>query len=119
MTLYQPELELSLESAKSFPRILFSVLFSFQIAKLTLEVSVNLDSRHLSKCIKLSFTSCKLGFLEPLRMSLDSMILLFLEPQTSLDFQDKYYEKVKFCGPSRLLMKLLQEVGHASLSESK
>ena len=119
MTLYQPELELSLESVKSFPRILFSVLFSFQIAELTLEVSVNLDSRHLSKCFQAFFRRLQAGIPGTTAcVPWQHEVLLLLEPQTSLDFQDKYYEKVKVY-PSRPLMKLLQEAGHASLSESK
>lgn len=97
MTLHQPELELSLEFAKPFPRILFSVLFSFQIAKLTLEVSVNLDSRHLSKCFQAFFHKLQAGIPGTTAyVPWQHEALLFLEPQTSLDFQDKYYEKVKF-----------------------
>lgn len=97
MTLHQPELELSLEFAKPFPRILFSVLFSFQIAKLTLEVSVNLDSRHLSKCFQAFFHKLQAGIPGTTAYApWQHEVLLFLEPQTSLDFQDKYYEKVKF-----------------------
>ena len=98
MTLHQPELELSLESAKSFPRILFSVLFSFQIAKLTLEVSVNLDSRHLSKCFQALFLKLQAGIPGTTGyVPWQHGVLLFLELQTSLDFHDRYYEKAKFC----------------------
>ena len=102
MTLHQPELELSLEFAKPFPRILFSVLFSFQIAKLTLEVSVNLDSRHLSKCFQAFFHKLQAGIPGTTAyVPWQHEVLLFLEPQTSLDFQDKYYEKVKFYWPQQ------------------
>lgn len=110
MTLLQPEPELPLESAKSFPRILFSVLFSFQIAKLTLQVSVSLDSRHLSKRFQAFFHKPQAGT-PGNTVPWQNGVLLVLELQTSLDFQGKYYKKVKSYWAQQLPMKLLRAAG--------